>query len=191
MTSSLRSLSGGGGGFQWPWQYHFPPFFTVQVNSDTRAKQLEAWCRLVLDYHRAHKSYVLDTSEAQSSPLFSNEDINRRLPPIGIDLVLKTLESRGNVEWQNSEKTRCLVMWRSPREWGELVYKWAQASGHGNSVCTLYELHSGEDTTEEEFHEIELWVLQRSIQALAREGKAELIPGDSADGSDAGVKFFS
>ena len=25
----------------------------------------------------------------------------------------------------------------------------AQASGHGNSVCTLYELHSGEDTTEE------------------------------------------
>ena len=104
----------------------------------------------------------------------------------------------GNVEWQNSEKTRCLVMWRSPREWGELIYKWvstlvcllsayhcfqqflclgfhtsvcgliyallsvylqsftlsvslmqAQASGHGNSVCTLYELHSGEDTTEE------------------------------------------
>ena len=77
MTASLRSLSGGSGGFQWPWQYHFPPFFTVQVNSDTRAKQLEAWCRLLLDYHRAHKSYVLDTSEAQSSPLFFNQDINR------------------------------------------------------------------------------------------------------------------
>ena len=84
MTSSLRSLSGGGGGFQWPWQYHFPPFFTVQVNSDTRAKQLEAWCRLVLDYHRAHKSYVLDTSEAQSSPLFSNQDINRILVSLAL-----------------------------------------------------------------------------------------------------------
>lgn len=76
-SSSLRSLSSGG--FQWPWQYHFPPFFTVQVNSDTRAKQLEAWCQLVLDFHRARKSYVLDTNEAQSSPLFSNEELNRIL----------------------------------------------------------------------------------------------------------------
>lgn len=42
-----------------------------------------------------------------------------------------------------------------------------------------------------EFYGIELWVLQRAIQSLAREGKAELIPGDSVDGSDAGVKFFS
>ena len=77
MTASLRSVSSGG--FQWPWQYHFPPFFTVQPNSDTRAKQLEAWCSLVLDYHRANKSYVLDVSEAQSSTLFSNEDKNRIL----------------------------------------------------------------------------------------------------------------
>ena len=42
-----------------------------------------------------------------------------------------------------------------------------------------------------EFYGIELWVLKRAIQSLAREGKAELIPGESADGSDAGVKFFS
>ena len=76
-SSSLRSLSDGE--FQWPWQYHFPPFFTVQQNSDTRAKQLEAWCDLVLDYHRAKKSYVLDTSEAQSSHLFSNDELNRIL----------------------------------------------------------------------------------------------------------------
>ena len=34
-------------------------------------------------------------------------------------------------------------------------------------------------------------MLKRAIQSLAREGKAELIPGESADSSDAGVKFFS
>ncbi len=65
-------------GFQWPWQYHFPPFFTVQPNSDTRAKQVDAWCQLVLGYHRATKAYILDVSEAQSS-LFCNEKINRIL----------------------------------------------------------------------------------------------------------------
>ena len=42
-----------------------------------------------------------------------------------------------------------------------------------------------------EFCGIELWMLKKSIQALAKEGKAELIPGSSPDDSDAGVKFFS
>ena len=34
-------------------------------------------------------------------------------------------------------------------------------------------------------------MVKRAIQALARLGKAELIPGSNPDGSDAGVKFFS
>ena len=34
-------------------------------------------------------------------------------------------------------------------------------------------------------------MLRKAIQALANEGKAELIPGANPDGSDAGVKFFS
>ena len=78
--SGQRSLSSG---FQWPWQYEFPPFFTIQPNSDTRAKQLDAWCDLVLGYHRSSKSHVLDVNEALSSPLFYNENINRILDAIG------------------------------------------------------------------------------------------------------------
>ena len=42
-----------------------------------------------------------------------------------------------------------------------------------------------------EFYGIELWMLKKAIQALAKQGKAELIPGSSPDDSDAGVKFFS
>ena len=69
--------------FQWPWQYDFPPFFTIQPNTDTRRKQLDAWCDLVLAYHRTTKSYLLDVNEALSSPLFYNSKINSiliRLP---------------------------------------------------------------------------------------------------------------
>ena len=72
--SQTRSLSST---FQWPWQYDFKPFFTIQPNLDTRAKQLEAWCELVLLYHRHTRSYVMDVSEAQSSELFCNSKINR------------------------------------------------------------------------------------------------------------------
>ena len=64
--------------FQWPWQYNFPPFFTIQPNSDTRQKQVEAWCDLVLNYHKATKSYVLDVNEATGLPLFYNDKINRK-----------------------------------------------------------------------------------------------------------------
>ena len=35
---------------EWPWQYSFPPFFTLQPHKDTRDKQIEAWRHLVLNY---------------------------------------------------------------------------------------------------------------------------------------------
>ncbi len=34
--------------FAWPWQFSFPPFFTLQPNEDTRRKQTDAWCQHVL-----------------------------------------------------------------------------------------------------------------------------------------------
>lgn len=66
---------------QWPWQYSFPPFFTIQPNSDTRQKQLEAWCELVLDYYKSQKSYILDINEAYDKPLFFNQEIKREFFP--------------------------------------------------------------------------------------------------------------
>ncbi len=80
MSMSISSLSTSPLGFEWPWQYEFPPFFTLQPNSDTRSKQLEAWCGLILAYYRASKTYVMDLTEvSQSSPLFCNSKINRIL----------------------------------------------------------------------------------------------------------------
>ena len=41
-----------------------------------------------------------------------------------------------------------------------------------------------------EFHGIEAWLLKKAIQALAQEGKAELIASASNEDADCGVKFF-
>ena len=71
-TESLSS-------FQWPWQYNFPPFFTLQPNQDTREKQMTAWCDLVLAYYRHTKTYTMDVNEALASPLFNNSQLNRIL----------------------------------------------------------------------------------------------------------------
>uniref|UniRef100_A0A3Q3EUK0 Vacuolar protein-sorting-associated protein 25 n=1 Tax=Labrus bergylta TaxID=56723 RepID=A0A3Q3EUK0_9LABR len=132
--------------FEWPWQYNFPPFFTLQPNVDTRQKQLAAWCSLALSYCRHHKLYTLDVMEAQESPVFNNKKIERKLSMEAIQVVFEELRKKGNLEWLDKNKSRCLVMWRRPEEWGKLIYQWVSKNGMVNSVFTLYELSNGDDT---------------------------------------------
>ena len=48
--------------------------FFSQPNMDTRQKQMEGWCSLILSYCRHHKIFVLDLPGALSNslPLFHN-----------------------------------------------------------------------------------------------------------------------
>ncbi|XP_071822818.1 vacuolar protein-sorting-associated protein 25-like [Apostichopus japonicus] len=172
--------------FEWPWQYEFPPFFTLQPNLETQKKQVTAWCDLVLAYHKHHKIYTLDVKEAVSSPIFNNSKIQRKLSEEEVTKILDALSAKGNIEWSDKTKTRCMVMWRTPAEWGDLIYKWAIKHGMKNTVCTLYEIANGNDTKGEEFSGLEDWLLSRALKTLQRQQKAELI---SFDGNE-GVKFF-
>jgi hypothetical protein len=35
-----------------------------------------------------------------------------------------SLARAGNGEWMDKEKRRFTVLWRSPAQWGEIIYKW-------------------------------------------------------------------
>jgi hypothetical protein len=48
---------------EWPWQYSFPPFFTLQPHAPTREKQLEAWKHLVLSYCQVISLYSTSNGE--------------------------------------------------------------------------------------------------------------------------------
>ncbi|XP_054080541.1 vacuolar protein-sorting-associated protein 25 isoform X1 [Rissa tridactyla] len=202
--------------FAWPWQYSFPPFFTLQPNCETRQKQLSAWCALALAYSQRHRLPAMTVREAQDSPLFTNRRLQRKLPLESIQVVLEELRKNGNLEWLDKNKTSFLIMWRRPEEWGKLIYQWVRMqkllvperafcvredrgywlrfvkktavskNGLTNSVFTLYELTSGDDTENEEFHGLDETMLLRALQALQQEHKAEIITLD--DGR--GVKFF-
>ena len=177
--------------FEWPALYSYPPFYTLQTNLDTRTKQIDAWCTLILNFFRHNKLYILDVTEVlTSSELFNNSKLKRALSRETATVMLNTLETRGNLEWQDKEKTRCLVMWRTPKEWGALIYQWASENGFMNTVCTIFELHSGEDTVSEEFYGLDLVMVVKALQTLQNEGKAQIIPRSNPDLSDAGVKFF-
>lgn len=49
----------------------------------------------------------------------------------------------GHGEWEDDMKTRCRIMWRKPEQLASDIYAWAEVNGYINSVCTVYELHSG------------------------------------------------
>ncbi|XP_013396325.1 vacuolar protein-sorting-associated protein 25 [Lingula anatina] len=172
--------------FEWPWEYNFPPFFTLQPNLDTREKQLQSWCSLILSYQKHIKSHTLDVVEMQTSSLFYNKSIERKLSLESIYLILDRLEKKGHIEWLDKSKKQCYLMWRTPQEWGNTIYKWAKEAGLVNTVCTFYELTDGDDTAGQEFHGLEPDLLVKALKVLESQGKAEIIEMDESRG----VKFF-
>lgn len=119
-----------------------------------------------------------------SSPLFNNTAIKRRLPDEAISTVLEDLQSRGNLEWIDKSRKRAHVYWRSPEEWGSLIYTFVKDRGMVNTVCTFYELTEGADTVDQKFHGLENELLIKSLKTLEIQRKAEIFPDDE------GVKFF-
>lgn len=94
--------------FEWPWQYAFPPFFTLQPHVETRRRQLDAWCALVLDYCRDRRLFVLNVEEMLSGghELFANKSIERRLARDALLAVLDELRRRGQLEWLDDSPSR-------------------------------------------------------------------------------------
>lgn len=59
-------------------------------------------------------------------------------------MVMDDFVKSGHGEWEDPElRTRCRIMWRKPEQLASDIYDWAVANGYINSVCTVYELHSG------------------------------------------------
>ena len=167
-----------------PWQHSFPPMYTLQPNSETRKKQLESWRTIIRDYCQKRQITSLDIREISQSELFNNTKIQRRLSEEALTVVFKELEDKGNVEWTDKAKTRCNIYWRSPEEWGALIYNYVKQRGQTNTVCTLYELTEGTDVVGQPFHGLDEAVLIKSLKTLEFQKKAEIFPNNE------GVKFF-
>ena len=117
-----------------PWQYSFPPFFTLQPNEDTKIKQLDAWCDFVLDYCREKRIFQLDLNETQNMDLFNNRKIERKCSIDLVSTILNELVKRGRVEWLANETTtkspkqannqprKCLILWNTFGKSNQLLY---------------------------------------------------------------------
>ena len=185
---------GGGGGVlsihiilssQFPEVYSFPPFFTIQPVLSTREKQLSLWRELILNYHTQLKIKTLVVHEC---PLWRNESIQRQLQPEGIQIVMDDFCNNGHAEWQDDNHTMARILWRKPEQLATDIYQWAEKNGYINSVCTVYELHSGEDVNGMSFQGADEELLRRALSMLEQRGKCTIFKGETSE--EDGIKFF-
>ncbi|RZC39231.1 ESCRT-II domain containing protein [Asbolus verrucosus] len=171
---------------EWPWQYSFPPFFTLQPHPETRSKQVSAWKSLILEYCQKNRLFIIDVREAHQLPLFHNSSINRKLDPSVIISILSELSKTGNAAALDKPRHRWEVYWHTLEEWASMIYEYVCDSGMQNSVLTLFELAQGDDVQGRDFAGIHTDVLIKALRVLESERKCELILSDE----DQGVKFF-
>lgn len=171
--------------FEFPEFYSFPPFFTIQPNLTTREKQLSQWRELILNYHTSLK---IKTLVVHDCPLWKNAKIGRELNRDSILQVMDDFVKSGHGEWENDLKTRCRILWRKPEQLASDIYSWAEANGYINSVCTVYELHSGEDINGMSFEGADEELLRRALAILEQQGKCAIFKGENSE--EDGIKFF-
>ncbi|GMI20527.1 hypothetical protein TeGR_g14137, partial [Tetraparma gracilis] len=118
-----------------------------------------------------------------------NAAIDRALSEEGVRAVCGDLVECGHGEWEDSGRTRVRVLWLKPAQLASDLLAWAAERGvAGGGVCTLYELHSGEDVGGKSFEGADEELLRRAVGILEEAGKCALFKGDTSE--EDGVKFF-
>ncbi|KAI5057281.1 hypothetical protein GOP47_0027296 [Adiantum capillus-veneris] len=171
--------------FQWPYFFHYPPYFTLQPVKDTRDKQIQVWKELILKYCKHFKVFILHFED--DIPLFFNASIDRKLTYEARQLFLGALVSEGRAEWLDKEHQKCLILWRKIQNWADIILQFVRDHGMDDGVMTIEEIRSGDETRGTELAGIDRTVLVRALKLLEQRGKAAMFKGTSED--DEGVKF--
>ncbi|WEW55732.1 hypothetical protein PRK78_001165 [Emydomyces testavorans] len=189
-STSSPSSSSSSPPFPFPAPYFFPPFFTLQPNTQTLLSQLHKWSALIQSYCRHHRLFRLSLVHALDTPLFHNKTIRKRLSLGDARRIVDWMcgvEGGRRAEWvEAGGKSVAWIWWRRPEEWAGVIADWVEETAQKNTVLTLYELTEGEATISQEFHGMDPDVLQKSLHVLVKRGKAQVF----GDEDQQGVKFF-
>ena len=107
--------------FSPPDFWSFKPFFTLQPVTETREKQLNCWCSLILSYCSFNKINRLDI---YNFSFFKNSTLGRELSSDGVNAVINKLIQSGNAEWEDGSRTGLRIMLKSPESLAGDIYSW-------------------------------------------------------------------
>jgi ESCRT-II complex subunit VPS25 len=174
--------------FAWPAVYNFPPFWTLQEVQNTKRRQRDLWCELIMKYMRFLNKEELVVAEALEWDLFKNATLNRSLKPDVARLFLDELVKGQNAQWTDTTHEKLRMIFRKPGEWAMLLLKWARDNSFTNMVLTFYELREGTDTMDQPFHMLDLEVMKAAVVFLVDNKQAVFLQRDNLE--DCGVKFL-
>jgi ESCRT-II complex subunit VPS25 len=182
--------------FKFPEIYEFRPFFTPQVNEQTRQAQFKYWDSLILSYCRHYRIFTLDLTRVNSQgqqtrgaidgELFCNAKIQRSLNVDAIRTIFDHMVKEGHMEWLSKDSV--LVYWKRPEEWATEIRNWVRDSGQNGTVMTLYELTDGDLAQNQEFAGLDETLLRKSVNILV--GRNEAVLMKASDGTVAGIKVL-
>jgi ESCRT-II complex subunit VPS25 len=161
-----------------------------------------SWSTLIQSYCRHNRIFSLSLIDALETPLFNNTTLRRRLNLRDAKAILSWMSSSegGNraefISADNKGKKksastdddggRCWIFWRRPEEWSTVLEEWVERTGQKGTVLTLYEIVEGDASRKEEFANMDMDLLMRSLAVSVKRGKAQIFGGEGSEG----VKFF-
>eukprot|EP00347_Sterkiella_histriomuscorum_P005578 403356074 len=174
--------------FELPTQHSWPFFYTIQLNVDTRERQMKMWADLILNYTKSKQQYSISLGELYNSHITQNPEINRRLSMDSLLQIADWMSKNKFADFTSESREKIFVYWRPIQEIADAVYQWANKTGKIGSVETLIDICEDSDNKKESFYKLPIEVLLKSCQALQEVGKAEVFYSDNTD--SIGVKFF-
>jgi ESCRT-II complex subunit VPS25 len=139
-----------------------------------------------LAYAKHRKQAVININD--ESELFHNGKINRTLDRESRELIFNELCNSQNAAKIGKDKNTGTfeIYWLTLEEWSKVIYTYAVECGMTNSVLTFFELLNGDDSKEQEFHQLSEQVFMKALRHLETKGKCEVMEIDG----NYGVKFF-
>lgn len=192
-TSTNPSQPSDASTFTFPTYTTFPPFYTLQPNLTTRARQFELWSILITSYSSWHRLSRLSLTTPPPN-LFANTSINRSLKPADIRAVLDYMAQPSNgsrIEYipsttKGEQPSSCYVWWRTPGEWADMLCAWVEETGQKGSVLTIYELRESDAVSGKEWRDMDEGMLRKVLGVVVKRGKGQVFGQAEGDG----VKFF-
>eukprot|EP00892_Ulva_mutabilis_P006091 jgi/Ulvmu1/3854/UM018_0073.1 len=169
--------------FTFPAFFSYPPYFTLQPNKESQAKQIELWKQLLLQYAKAKRKYKYYLKEDSCHP-FHNPMIQRSLSLEGRQAVCSALVAEGKAEWVGKDQTVCLVTIQPVPLWASTIHDVVRTR-FTTSIVTIEELHSGDEARGTELEGLPEELIHRALQVLEKQGHVSMFSTDKGTG----VKF--
>jgi len=174
--------------FKFPPVYNYEPFWTIQNHENQRKKQIELWGNLVLAFMKAINKTEMDVITTLDTPLFNNKKLQRRLRKMDAEMIIDNLVATNNAKWLDDQKIRARIIWRTPEQWGTIIYKYIDGIGQNGNVLTFEELINGDEVKKQPFYKIQPDVFLEAVLDLQTKGKARVYQNPTL--IESGVKFI-